>query len=204
MHGLIAHEDETLAPDAAAVLRALIKRRRTGEPIQYITGETEFYGLSFRVNRDVLIPRPETEHLVEKAIALAAGFMHAADRGCGRRLGSDCRGFGPQAACCAKSTATEISAPALAVARENAERNGVADRVRFFEGDLLAPVAGERFDLVVSNPPYVPEGDRDALSVEVRDYEPNQPGRGADPDEAWPGLPLSPAMVARQQKDRLH
>ncbi len=74
----------------------------------------------------------------------------------------------------AQMTATEISAPALAVARQNAERNGVADRIHFLEGDLLAPVAGEQFDIVVSNPPYVPEGDRDALSVEVRDYEPAQ------------------------------
>jgi release factor glutamine methyltransferase len=70
--------------------------------------------------------------------------------------------------------ATEISAPALAVARENAALNGVADRIHFLEGDLLAPVACEQFDIVVSNPPYVPEGDRDALSVEVRDYEPAQ------------------------------
>ncbi len=170
---LIAHEDEPLAPDTAAVLRALVERRRTGEPIQYITGETEFYGLSFGVNRDVLIARPETEHLVEKAIALAAGFV-------GPRIVDVGAGSGAIAVAlaaklpAAQMTATEISASALTVARENAKRNGVAERVRFLEGDLLAPVAGERFDLIVSNPPYVPEGDRDTLSVEVRDYEPAQ------------------------------
>ena len=172
---LIAHEDEALAPDTAAALRALVKRRRTGEPIQYITGEAEFYGLTFRVNRDVLIPRPETEHLVEKAIALAAGFKHPVR---GSWMWAPARARSPwlwPCSCLARRiTATEISAPALAVARENAERNGVADRMRFLEGDLLAPVAGEQFDLVVSNPPYVPERDRDALSVEVRDYEPAQ------------------------------
>ncbi len=174
---LIAHEDEPLAPDAAAVLRALVKRRRTGEPIQYITGETEFYGLSFRVNRDVLIPRPETEHLVEKAIALAADFkyprIHPRIVDVGAGSGAIAVALAAKLPA-AQMTATEISASALTVARENAKRNGVAERVRFLEGDLLAPVAGEQFDLVVSNPPYVPEGDRDTLSVEVRDYEPAQ------------------------------
>jgi release factor glutamine methyltransferase len=71
-------------------------------------------------------------------------------------------------------TATEISSSALAVARQNAARNGVARRIRFLKGDLMAPVAGEEFEMVVSNPPYVPEGDRETLSVEVRDYEPAQ------------------------------
>jgi len=170
---LIAHEDEPLAPDAAAALRALVKRRRTGEPIQYITGETEFYGLNFRVNRDVLIPRPETEHLVEKAIALAAGFVRPRIVDVGAGSGAIAVALAAKLPA-AQITATEISASALTVARENAKRNGVAERVRFLEGDLLEPVAGERFDLVVSNPPYVPEGDRDTLSVEVRDYEPAQ------------------------------
>ncbi len=170
---LIAHEDEPLAPDAAAVLGALVKRRRTGEPIQYITGETEFYGLNFRVNRDVLIPRPETEHLVEKAIALAAGFVRPRIVDVGAGSGAIAVALAARLPA-AQMTATEISASALTVARENAKRNGVAERVRFLEGDLLAPVAGERFDLIVSNPPYVAEGDRDTLSVEVRAYEPAQ------------------------------
>ena len=170
---LIAHEDETLAPDIVSVLRALIIRRRTGEPIQYITGETEFYGLSFRVNRDVLIPRPETEHLVEKAIALAAAFARPRIVDIGAGSGAIAVALAHKLPG-AEMTATEISASALTVARENAERNGVAERVRFLAGDLLAPVAREQFDIVVSNPPYVPEGDRAALSAEVRDYEPAQ------------------------------
>ena len=170
---LLAHLDEALAPDAVSVLRALIVRRRTGEPIQHITGVAEFYGLSFLVNRNVLIPRPETEHLVEKAITLAADFKHPriADVGCGSGAIAVTLAAKLPAA---QMTATEISAPALAVARENAALNGIADRIHFLEGDLLAPVAGEQFDIVVSNPPYVPQGDRDALSVEVRDYEPAQ------------------------------
>ena len=157
------------------VLRALIVRRRAGEPIQHITGETEFYGLSFRVNRDVLIPRPETEHLVEKAIALAANFKSKSPRIVDVGAGSGAIAVTLALKLpAAEIYATEISAPALAVARQNAALNGVADRIRFLEGDLLNPVAGQQFEIVVSNPPYVPEGDRETLSVEVRDYEPAQ------------------------------
>ena len=168
---MIAHAHETLPAHTTAAFRAWVERRRAGEPMQYITGEAEFYGLSFRVNRDVLIPRPETEHLVEKVIELARGFerQRIVDVGTGS-------GAIAVALACnlpdARIFATEESEAALKVARANAARNGVAERVRFFDGDLLAPVAGKLFDLVVSNPPYVPEGDRDALSAEVRDYEP--------------------------------
>ena len=170
---LIAHDGEPLASDAADTFCDLVERRFAGEPMQYITGEAEFYGLPFRVNRDVLIPRPETEHLVEKAMALAADFAQAANRGRGHGLGRDRRCAGARAAF-AQITATDISPAALAVAKMNAARNGVADRIRFLEGDLLEPVAGEQFDIVVSNPPYVPESDRNTLDVEVRDYEPAQ------------------------------
>jgi release factor glutamine methyltransferase len=170
---LIAHGYETLPARATATFRAWVERRRAGEPIQYITGEAEFYGLSFRVNRAVLIPRPETEHLVEKVIEIAGGLekQRIADVGTGSgaiavALASKLAG--------ARIHATDFSPAALAVARGNAERNGVADRVAFHEGDLLAPVAGKLFDFIVSNPPYVPEKDRDSLSVEVRDYEPAQ------------------------------
>ena len=168
---LIAHENETPALGATSALSALVERRRAGEPMQYITGEAEFYGLSFRVNRDVLIPRPETEHLVEEVIEIAATFA-------GPRIVDIGTGSGAIAVALAhelpdaKIHGTDISAPALAVARANAERHGVAQRMRFYEGDLIAPVAGERFDIIVSNPPYVAERDRESLSVEVREYEP--------------------------------
>ncbi|MDR3754137.1 MAG: peptide chain release factor N(5)-glutamine methyltransferase [Terracidiphilus sp.] len=170
---LIAHDGETLAADAAASFCDLIERRLAGEPIQYITGEAEFYDLPFYVNRDVLIPRPETEHLVEKTIALAAEFVRPkiVDVGTGSAAIAVALAH---ALPLAEITATDISAGALAVAKANAARNGVADRVRFLEGDLLEPVAGEHFDIVVSNPPYVPESDRATLDVEVRDYEPSQ------------------------------
>jgi len=156
-------------PNIGAEMRALVERRRIGEPIQYITGETEFYGLPFRVTPDVLIPRPETEHLVEKVLSLASQFDQARIVDVGTGSGAIAVALAhklPQA----RIAATDISSQALVVAEENAKRNGAF--VRFLQGDLLAPVAGERFEIVVSNPPYVPETDRATLSVEVRDYEP--------------------------------
>ncbi len=175
---LIAHDGEPLAADAAATFCNLIERRLAGEPVQYISGEAEFYGLPFHVNRDVLIPRPETEHLVEKAIALAqrlrlSGAPHPRIVDVGTGSGAIAVALA-HALPFAEITATEISSAALAVARSNASRIGVADRIRFLEGDLLEPSAGEQFDIVVSNPPYVPESDRTTLDVEVRDYEPAQ------------------------------
>jgi release factor glutamine methyltransferase len=170
---LLTHGDEALAPDTASVFRALIIRRRKGEPIQYITGETEFYRLPIRVNPAVLIPRPETEHLVERAGSFASCFPRPRIVDVGTGSGAVAIALAhewPHAAL----TATDISPAALELARWNAERAGYSKRIRFVEGDLLAPVAGEQFDIVVSNPPYVPEGDRDSLSAEVRDYEPAQ------------------------------
>jgi release factor glutamine methyltransferase len=170
---LMAHADEELSASQAARYCELMERRLHGEPIQYITGETEFYGLPFRVTPDVLIPRPETEHLVEKVLALAARFVQPQ---CEIRIVDIGTGSGAIAVALvhalsrASITAIDLSAPALKIARENARRNGVA--LRFLEGDLLAPVTGEDFEIVVSNPPYVPAADRAALSVEVRDHEP--------------------------------
>jgi release factor glutamine methyltransferase len=166
---LLAYADEEFPDEQATRFLGMIERRYAGEPIQYIIGETEFYGLPFRVTPDVLIPRPETEHLVEKVLELAANF--AAPRIVDVGTGSGCIAIAlahklPHAAV----TAIDLSTAALAVAEENAKRNGVA--IRFLEGDLLAPVADERFEIVVSNPPYVPATDRSTLAVEVREYEP--------------------------------
>ena len=168
---MIANPLANLSAEGAVRYYALVERRLAGEPIQYITGETEFYGLPFRVNRNVLIPRPETEHLVEKVLVLAADFEKP-------RIVEVGTGSGAIAVALAhklpgsRISAIDISAPALAIARGNAERNGVADRIRFLRGNLLEPVAGEQFEIVVSNPPYVAESDRASLAVEVRDYEP--------------------------------
>ena len=167
----MTHGDVLLPNAFARSYSELLERRYQGEPIQYIIGETEFSGLPFRVTPDVLIPRPETEHLVEKVLEFAANFP--APRIVDVGTGSGCIAIAlahkfPHAAI----TAIDLSRSALAVARENAKRNGVD--LRFLEGDLLMPVAEEQFEIVVSNPPYVPSADRDTLSVEVRDYEPAQ------------------------------
>jgi release factor glutamine methyltransferase len=168
---LLAHADDEFAEDKADEFLQLIERRFLGEPIQYITGEQEFYGLPFRVNDDVLIPRPETEHLVEKALELAGRFARPRIVDVGTGSGAIAVALAhklPKA----RITAVDISAAALEVARGNAERNGVARHIEFKESDLLAAVADERFEIVVSNPPYVPVGDQDALAVEVREHEP--------------------------------
>jgi release factor glutamine methyltransferase len=179
---LIAHQNEILTAEGAVSYYALIERRMAGEPIQYITGEAEFFGSPFTVTRDVLIPRPETEHLVEKALSLAANFEKPRVVDVGTGSGAIAVALAHKLPD-AQITAIDISAAALAIARGNAELNGVTERVRFLEGDLLAPVAEEEFEIVVSNPPYVAESDRKSLSVEVRDYEPAVAlfaGRGLD------------------------
>ena len=154
----------------------LIERRAQREPLQYITGRQEFWGLDFMVTPDVLIPRPETELIVETALAACQ------DRSRPLTIIDLCTGSGCIAISLAKELpaarifATDTSAKALAVARENARRHGVSDRIRFLEGDLFGPLEEldlqGQVDIIVSNPPYVPSGDRPALQPEVRDYEP--------------------------------
>jgi len=202
---LLTHLEDEFGGCVAIRYASLIDRRATGEPIQYITGETEFYGLPFRVTPDVLIPRPETEHLVERVVRLIPVF-HPSPKGSFsvRRVRSFSyrklqeprdnpqladwpprileigTGSGAIAISIAHDwseaaiTSVDISSAALAVALDNAKRLGCADQIRFLQGDLLSPVAGESFEIIVSNPPYVPATDRATLSVEVRDHEPAQ------------------------------
>jgi release factor glutamine methyltransferase len=153
---LIAHPERAMSPAQASRFAALISRRAAGEPLAYLVESAWFHGLEFTVNPAVLIPRPETELLVE----LAAQRARARETPCIVDLGT---GSGivavALARCCprARVTATDVSAGALDVARGNAARHGVA--VRFLEGDWYAPLRGERFDLIVSNPPYVADDD---------------------------------------------
>ncbi len=158
-------------------LRALVKRRAAGEPVAYLLGERGFWTLDLRVDGRVLIPRPETERLVELALAFVG-----AERARRWRVVDVGTGSGAIALALASElpSATvlgiDASADALQVAAENAERTGLRDRVRLVRGDLLAPLvrAGSRVELVVSNPPYVGTEDGDRLAPDVRRWEPAQ------------------------------
>ena len=168
---LLANPLRELTQAEQSEYSAQIAERATGKPIQYITGTQEFYGLAFAVSGDVLIPRPETEHLVEAVIARVP-----ADRAV--RIVNVGTGSGAIAIALAahlpkaQVTAVDLSAAALAVAKRNAESLGVARRVRFLQSDLLATCAGEQFDAVVSNPPYIADAERATLEVQVREFEP--------------------------------
>ncbi len=160
--------------DPSARLAEMVRRRASGEPAQYVLGSWEFYGREFLLSRDTLIPRPETEGLVERAIAALRGAGR--DDGLALDVGTGCGAIAVTLAAelpRIKVVAVDISAGALAVAAGNARRAGVADRVLFACADAYSALKrGERFDVVVSNPPYVPEGEWDALPREVRDFEP--------------------------------
>ncbi|MBM3345653.1 MAG: peptide chain release factor N(5)-glutamine methyltransferase [Betaproteobacteria bacterium] len=163
---LLAHEADVVAPDAEAAARALFARRQAGEPVTYILGEREFFGLSFAVTPAVLIPRPETELLVELARSHLPEGGRLLDVGTGSgAVAVAIAHLRPDA----EVWACDLSPAALAVARANAARN--AARVTFVESDLLAALAGERFDVIASNPPYVAEGDPHLAQGDLR-FEP--------------------------------
>jgi release factor glutamine methyltransferase len=170
---LITHAEEEVSASALSQFRALVVRRSRGEPLQYITGHTEFFKLDFEVTPDVLIPRPETELLVEAALDLLEGVD--APLVCDVGTGSGCiiisllheryeaRGAG-----------LDISGAALEVARRNASRHGVDGRLSLMLSDCFEALEDKhtRFDMIVSNPPYVAEDDLEGLQREVRDFEP--------------------------------
>lgn len=169
---LLAHPDRRLTPKELARCRELIARRAAREPLAYILGRREFFGLEFAVDGRVLIPRPETELLVEHALRLA-GLSPApalADVGAGSGAIAVVLAVRLPAAAV---YALDASDDALAVVAANARRHGVAGRVRCLAGDLLAPLPGP-VDLVVANLPYVPTAEWQALPPEIRDWEPRQ------------------------------
>ncbi|MGB7542211.1 MAG: peptide chain release factor N(5)-glutamine methyltransferase [Burkholderiales bacterium] len=173
---LIAHAEETVDPSRPRTARDWFARRRAGEPIAYISGEREFFGLALRVTPEVLIPRPETELLVELALERipAGGAGRVLDLGTGSgavalALAHERSGL--------RITATDISAAALAVARGNAQRHGVA--IDFVLGDWFDAVGPEPFDLIVSNPPYVARQDPHLERGDVR-FEPRLALAGGD------------------------
>jgi release factor glutamine methyltransferase len=208
--------EEPPSDDARTAFRELVRRRAEGTPVAYLVGRREFYSMMFRVTPDVLIPRPETELLVVAVLDLVKG-----DGGKGKGENSVAAnqksevpnlliadigaGSGIIAVCVAKHlpncrvTAVEVSPPALSVAKDNAHRHGVADRIEFIESDLFAAVPADRqFDFIVSNPPYVTTSEMDTLARDVRKFEPRMAL------EAGPrGTEVIERLIA-QSADRLH
>ncbi len=166
---LYLDHDRPLEPAEVDELRELVRRRGQREPLAYVLGSWSFYGLELQCDARALVPRPETEVLVERALALLAGAAEPSVVDVGTGTSAIALALAarlPEASV----TAIDLSPGALALAAENAALNGLADRVELLEGDLLAPVAGRRFDLVASNPPYVAEGE--AVDPEVAGFEP--------------------------------
>jgi release factor glutamine methyltransferase len=162
---LYAHSDEDLREVWWIHYGRYLHQRIQGKPTQYITGRQEFYGREFRVSPDVLIPRPETEHSVEAALAIPANSI--ADIG----TGSGAIGVTLSLETQARVLCTDISEAAVRVARENARRLGSS--AQFIVCDLGSALASSAFDLVVCNPPYIPENDGASIQREVREHEPH-------------------------------
>ena len=182
--------ERALSPVEVNSFREFIKRRGQREPLQHIIGSTSFCGLELAVNRDVLIPRPETELLAERGWTflnqLSTLRSSATEDGSTIKpqpltaldfgTGSGCLAIALASKCpAAEVYAVEISPGALALARQNAARHDLAERIRFLQGDGFAPVPeGLQFDLIISNPPYIPSSDIATLAPEVRDHDPRR------------------------------
>ena len=164
---LYTNFDQPLTSEELAAYRQAVKRRAMYAPVAYINGYKEFMGLDFIVNPAVLIPRPDTEILVEAAIDRLVDAEAPAIADLGTGSGAIIVSLLSKLVT-AVGTAVDISAEALAVAGENANRQGVAERLSFFKGDMLQPLVGEKFDAIVSNPPYIPDSDIPGLSPDVR------------------------------------
>ena len=170
---LIVDADRPLSKDELAAYRALHRRRRAGEPVAYLRGVREFYGRNFRVDARVLVPRPETEILVETALRRTRALSLSA------RVLDLCTGSGCVAITLARErpttrvVAVDLSEGALVVARENATRLGVTHQIALLRSDLYAALdPGARFDLITANPPYISELEIPSLPPDVRDFEP--------------------------------
>jgi len=175
---LYAHPERELTPDETQRYDEAVARRATGVPAQYITGHQEFWGLDLIVSSAVLIPRPETEHVMETVLQLAKADGRDRPPPDNLRLVDVGTGSGAIALALAKQLpsaeihATDISSEALEVARANAARHELTSRITFHRADLLNGLPHGEFDFVVSNPPYVGESEEDSVQLEVRKFEP--------------------------------
>lgn len=168
---LYTNYDEPLTDAQRATMRDLVKRRASAEPVAYLVGHREFFGLDFRVTKDVLIPRPDTETLVVDAIESLK--EQTAPRVLDVGTGSGCIAISLAVNCPnAEITAIDMSEVAIGVSKENADKHNVASRIRWLQGDLFAPLAAEQFNLIASNPPYIASTEIEELSADVRLHEP--------------------------------
>ena len=189
---LYGHPERELTSDEESIYEDAVGQRSKGIPAQYITGHQEFWGMDLIVSPAVLIPRPETEHVIEEVLARVTGHVgrtflsdqSLSDSSVEKKLADGLRivdvgtGSGSIALALAKELpqaeihATEISSAALEIARANAARHELESRIQFHEADLLAGIEQNSFDFVVSNPPYVGESEEDQVQMEVRKFEP--------------------------------
>ncbi len=187
---LIAHPEYSLSDAELSRFADVVDRRARHEPFQYIVGKQEFFGLDFEVTSDVLIPRPETEILVEEAVRILSAFD--SPRFCEVGVGSGCISVAIlHSIPAATAIAGDVAAAAVAVTGRNAARHQVADRLELRETDLFDGIEGA-FDMIVSNPPYVPDEQVGSLQAEVRLYEPRV---------ALSGGPDGTALTARLVSD---
>jgi release factor glutamine methyltransferase len=175
---MIGHPELIIDGTRASLFEAAVRRRLRREPLAYILGERDFWSLPFRVTRDTLIPRPDTETLLEAALAWQARRVADAPRILDLGTGTGCLLLALLVELpAARGIGVDISQPTLAVARENAARLRVADRAAFVCGNWASPLSG-KFDLVVCNPPYIADSEWDELTADIRDFEPALALRG--------------------------
>ncbi|MFL6273622.1 MAG: peptide chain release factor N(5)-glutamine methyltransferase [Blastocatellia bacterium] len=175
---LLTHPEQAISAEDRQAFLQMIERRAAGEPVQYITEHQEFYGRDFLVTPAVLIPRPETEFLIERVLALVRDMQQAAPLIVDLGTGSGCIAVTLAVELpAARIIATDISGAALEVARQNVAQHGVSARIEFYEGDLLAPLIAlgldNRVDILASNPPYVAENQPEMVQRDVREFEPH-------------------------------
>ena len=197
--GLLIALDSDISSSDHLRFASIIDRRAAGEPSAYITGHREFYGLDFKVDSRALVPRPETELLVELSLEFAARCTTQGEALKIADVGVGCGAISIALAVHlpgARVVATDISPAALKLASENISRHRVEDRVTLLEGDLLQPVSGP-IDILVSNPPYIPSAQLDALPREIRDHEPRVALDGGDD-----GMAIIERLI-RQAKNKL-
>jgi release factor glutamine methyltransferase len=171
---IFLRHDQPLSPEELTVIRALVERRRRHEPLAYLTGEREFYGRAFTVDRRVLIPRPETEHLVDAVVAFLRARAETPSAVLDLCTGSGCIAVTVALAVThATLDAVDLSPAALEVARANVARHKLAERVTLHEGSLFKPLGDKRFDVIASNPPYIPSEEIPGLMPDVSQHEPH-------------------------------